>query len=108
MRDDVSYETGRRLANESRYEEAFEVWLPLAKSGDPKAQIGLAKLYLRGDGLEKDYSQGFYWTQKAAEQNNAEAQHYLGRLYRNGDGTRIDPEESEYWFRKAEENGYQR
>lgn len=102
------YRTGRRLANESKYKEAYAVWLPQAVSGDPKAQMGLAKLYLRGDGLARDYVQGFYWTQKAAVQNNPEAQHYLGRLYRNGDGTAPDLEKSAYWFRKAEENGYQK
>jgi hypothetical protein len=106
--DNVSYEIARKLANESKYEEAYEIWLPLAKSGDSKAQMGLAKLFLRGDGVERDYTLGFYWTEKAAQQNNAEAQNYLGRLYRNGDGTSVNLEKSEYWFRKAEENGYRR
>lgn len=101
-----SFEAGRDLANKFKYREAYNIWMSLAQSGDPKSQMGLAKLYLRGDGVEKDYKQGFYWTQKSAEQNNAEAQHYLGMLYKNGDGTDMDLKKSEFWFRKAEENGY--
>jgi uncharacterized protein len=52
--------------------------------GDPHAQYNLGRMYLDGDGAQKDPRRGARWLRLAADKNHMEAQALLGRLYFNG------------------------
>ena len=53
-----------------------------AEAGDPDAELRLASMYYRGEGMEQDYREAAKWYRKAAEQGNAEAQYRLGEIGR--------------------------
>ena len=60
------------------YETAAELGV-----SDADAEYRLAKYYLYGDGVEKDYSIGMDWLIKAVQANHAEAYQWLENTYLN-------------------------
>ena len=63
------------------------------KFADPVSQYLLARKYMRGDGVEKDYAKAAKWFQKAADNNHTKAQFELAKLYLNGLG--VDQNDAE-------------
>jgi len=59
--------------------------------GDVEAQLVLARLYLVGDGVRRDYGKAAEWYGKAAEAGNADAQYALGVLRERGLGIAKSP-----------------
>jgi exopolysaccharide production negative regulator len=60
--------------------------------GDADAQYALARLYLDGDGVEKNVGLAINWLANAAKKQHAEAQAALGELlWRGGDAVRQRP-----------------
>ncbi len=51
---------------------------------DPNAQYNLGRMYLDGDGPQKDPRRGAQWLRLAADKNHMQAQALLGQLYFNG------------------------
>jgi uncharacterized protein len=63
--------------------------------GDADAQYALARLYLDGDGVEKNVGLAINWLATAAKKQHAEAQATLGELlWRGGDEVRQRPARS--------------
>ena len=54
--------------------------------GDPNAQYNLARLYLDGNGVDRDQRQAARWLNLAAEKGHSQAQALLGQLLVNGQG----------------------
>lgn len=76
-----------------------------AKTGDPVAQLKLARAYGRGDGIPQDEDLAAQWYRKAAEQGNAEAQDSLGQFYLTGQGVEQNKQQAVEWFRKSAHQG---
>ena len=72
------------------WEESAAVLETDAQQGIARAQRLLATRYLRGRGVPKNETIGFYWMQLAAQQNYAMAQRSLGDFYENGSGITRD------------------
>ncbi|CBY81047.1 hypothetical protein AO053_09715 [Haemophilus influenzae biotype aegyptius] len=100
------FQQGLTAYEQSDYQTAFKLWLPLAEQGDAQAQGGLGMMYERGLGVKQDYFKAVNWYRKAAEQGDADAQLNLGMMYAIGRGVKQDDVESVKWFRKAAEQGY--
>ena len=83
------------------YGHALKVWLPKAKSGDPKAQTFVGEIFEKGLGLQPNYQTAALWYQKAAAQGDPTAQINLGNLYEKGLGVPKDPKKALEWYRKA-------
>ena len=66
------------------YEKAYQLWRPLAESGDAGAMFDLGVLYWEGQGIPRNRPLAIEWWQRAAQQDVAAAQynvslaHYLG------------------------------
>jgi uncharacterized protein YgiM (DUF1202 family) len=66
------------------YEKAYQLWRPLAESGDAGAMFDLGVLYWEGQGIPRNRPLAIQWWQRAARQDVAAAQynvslaHYLG------------------------------
>jgi TPR repeat protein len=67
---------------------------------DAGAQRNLGIMYVEGEGIPQDITQGVYWLSKAAEQGLAGAQLKLGVLYEKGEGIR-DYVKGYAWFNIA-------
>ena len=95
------------------YKEAFE-WYPkidkqnffsvenitkFAEKGYTKAQLRLADMYRKADGVKRDYNKVIYWHSKAGEQGDIESQLRLADMYISIK----DYGQSIYWYSKAAE-----
>lgn len=76
-----------------------------AKSGDPVAQLKLARAYGRGDGVAQNEEVAAQWYRKAADQGNAEAQDSMGQIYLIGQGVEQNKQQAIAWFRKSAGQG---
>ena len=99
------FQQGLTAYEQSNYQTAFKLWLPLAEQGNAKAQYNLGVMYGNGRGVKQDYFKAVNWYRKAAEQGYAKAQFNLGNMYANGRGVKQDDVEAVKWFRKAAEQG---
>ena len=65
-------------------------------------------MYRKGEGVDKDFEQAFYWYERAANQNFAPAQTSLAYiyLYRKGEGEDEDLEQAFDSYEKAVSQGY--
>lgn len=87
------------------YDAAFALAGPLAAGGDRDTQFGLAWLYDKGLGINRDLEQAAAWYRKAAEQGHPFAQLNLGAMYEYGSGVSQSYEQAFNWYRKAAEQG---
>lgn len=49
-----------------------------ATRGNTRAQLMLAKMYLDGEGVDRNAEQAEYWLNRAAVEGNSETQHCIG------------------------------
>ncbi|HHM2306166.1 TPA: tetratricopeptide repeat protein [Haemophilus influenzae] len=102
------FQQGLTAYEQSNYQTAFKLWLPLAEQGDAQAQGGLGMMYERGLGVKQDDFEAVNWYRKAAEQGDADAQAILGFLYLLGErGVQVNKSLAKEWFGKACDNGNQ-
>lgn len=102
---DNDYEHGTEAFRRGDYQQARDIWAPLAEAGDPRAQFGLGNLYFNGLGLEKNQQAAFDWYLKSARQGYAPAQFYVGNTYKHGHGVIADESSANEWWQKAAEQG---
>lgn len=63
---DEDYEKAQAHYYEFEFKDAAPLFLAAAKKGHPEAQLKLASMYQRGQGVEKNKQQAKYWEKKAA------------------------------------------
>ena len=85
-------------------EAEFDVWLPRALAGDPRAAFMLGRSFAEGTGRWEDFGEAARWFRKAAEAGHGPAQADLARLYGKGLGVPQDYVWSYAWFAAAAEN----
>jgi TPR repeat protein len=75
--------------------------IPLAESGDARAQFNLGVSYKFGNGVEKDLQKSYHWTLKAAENGETRAEVNLASMYVDGAGTPRNVPTAIGWYEKA-------
>ncbi|MBU0753878.1 MAG: sel1 repeat family protein [Planctomycetes bacterium] len=86
----------------------FTRMLEAARRGDSEAQNFVGCAYLNGEGVEKDYKEGFYWFRRGAEQGHVKSFYNLGLSYENGFGVPVNLETAFNWYRLSAEQGFDR
>ena len=84
---------------------AIGALLEVAKKGDAKSQVDLAKAYLSGLGVQQNFVEAAKWYRKAANQGNAESQGELAYMYYKGQGIPQDYAQAAFWARKGADQG---
>ncbi len=87
------------------YEQAMELWRPLAEAGDTEAQAWIGSLYANGEGVATDSAVAFYWYLEAAERGSLQAQANVGALYFMGQGVEKNLDEAVRWLSAAADGG---
>lgn len=85
---------------------AFELYTKAADQGDVDAQFELGICYEKGEGVNKNEEDAFFWLKSAAEQDHAQAQNYVALFYINGHGVAKDEEAALHWFKEAADQAY--
>lgn len=96
-----SYNTGAVYFANGDYATALNIWMPLAKQGNPAAQYSIGLLYDQGKGVNKDSQQALKYFQQAVEQNLPAAQYYLGIKYYAGLGVEKSPRKARQLLTEA-------
>lgn len=107
------YLEGRKAHIKKDIKKAAEFYKKSAELGEVEAQLRIARMYINGDGVEKDDKQGLRWANVCAEKNFLACESLLGYYYYyyKGDGTKKDIKKAIFWYQKAAENNddiYQR
>ncbi len=63
--DEIIFSSGLRAAREGRYQDAFDIWRPLAETGHQQAQRNVAYLMYLGLGVTRDPAQAASWLARA-------------------------------------------
>lgn len=93
------------LAARLVYGDAIADLTKKAEAGEIAAQVELANIFAKGQGVAKDEKEAAKWYLKAAEQGNPEAQLFLGGAYLRGRVFRRDGGEAAKWYLLAAEQG---
>jgi TPR repeat protein len=80
--------------------------LDRAQAGNAQAQLDLAILYAKGEGVAQDYTLAANWFRAAAEQGVARAQYDLGVLYERGRGVAVSYPDAFTWYQRAANSSY--
>jgi TPR repeat protein len=87
--------------NSSDYTTAMRLYRSLADEGNAEAQVAIAIMYGRGEGVPQNYAEAAKWYRKAADQGNFMAQADLGILYEEGRGVPQNYVQAHKWFSLA-------
>jgi len=77
-----------------------------AEAGNADAELQIAILYAKGEGLTQDYAIAAKWFRAAAEHGVVRAQFDLGVLYERGRGVDMDQTEAANWYLRAAKANY--
>ncbi|MCH7693774.1 MAG: sel1 repeat family protein, partial [Proteobacteria bacterium] len=83
------------------YATALAEFRRAAEQGSVVAQINLAAMYYKGQGVPQDDAEAATWYRKAADQGDAVAQNNIGLMYDNGRGVPQDYGAAVKWYRRA-------
>ena len=64
--DEIIFSSGLRAAREGRYQDAFDMWKPLAEAGHQQAQRNVGYLMYLGLGVNRDPAKAASWLARAA------------------------------------------
>jgi TPR repeat protein len=89
------------------YTAAMEKWrLASTFSFSGQAETAIGKLYLYGEGVEKDEEEATKWFIRAADNYDWEGTYYLGMQYKLGVGAPLDYEKAAHYLGMAAIGGY--
>ncbi|CAO3626012.1 unnamed protein product [Mucor hiemalis] len=77
-----------------------------AIQGSAPAQFRLGSMFLKGEEIEINLGQAFYWHHLASQGGHKEAMFHLGWAYRNGLGVAQNNQVSDGWFKRSAKRGY--
>lgn len=82
----LTLEDGRDLMEAGRFTEAYDVFWPLARSGNADAEELIGVMYALGLGVEQDYTRAFEWYLRSSLKGHPGAQSGVGWYYELGLG----------------------
>ncbi len=99
------FQLGQKAFQNGNIEKAINHWRPIASKGNSLAQYKLGVLYEKGNGVDQNSAESFYWWKLAASNGHARSQYHLGILYYQGKGTEKNFDNAASWIKKSAENG---
>lgn len=88
------------------YQKAFALWSNEATNQNDQAMANLGIMYLKGEGLAKDFLKAKEWFEKAIEYENDSAYYNLALMYQSSIGVDEDMPKALEFFEKAAQKGH--
>lgn len=79
----------------------FKTALARANAGEPEAQLEVSLMYLRGNGVKQNDTEGANWCKQAAFKGLPAAQRTYGMMLRDGAAVNRNPAQGREWLEKA-------
>ena len=87
-----------------RDHEALDCYIVAARAGDATAQTAVGLTFYQGrESVPQNYTQAFFWLQKAADQGVYAAQRTVAEMYTAGQGTNRDATLAAIYTKRADE-----
>lgn len=102
----LQFKLGEYYEKEGDYTKAVEWYRKSAAADCTEAQVGLAMLYLNGQGVEQKEFEMAKLLDRAAELGNADAQFWVAKLYEEGIVHEENKGKAIEWYRKAANQGH--
>lgn len=99
--DNENIKRGEELANEGRYQEAYDIFLKESQLGNPKGSHDIGVMYEDGIGFDKNIDEALKWFEKAANKGYIDGMLKM-RYYAYIKG---DYKQCHFWGLKAAEAG---
>jgi len=87
------------------YAKAFEIYMPLARQGEARAQLSVGVIFYIGQGVTQNYEEAAKWFVYSGRQGNALAQNMIGEMHDQGLGVPQDYTTAAKWYRLSAEQG---
>ena len=94
---DMLVKTADDCRSSGRYIDAYNMYKRPSEIGHAGAQYGIGVMYLEGNGLQKDVTEGLKWITISADQGYEEAQKCLYRFYSGQEGHEPNYSEAIKW-----------
>lgn len=88
------------------FAEVYNIYLEVAKQGDPDGIAELGFCYQCGIGVEKNIIKARELYQKSAEKNSNRGEYYLAGLYAKEKDLDLNGNKAFYWYKRAAEHGH--
>lgn len=98
-------DSGIAAYNNGDYATAYGELRSYAEGGHPFAAYLLGRMYLAGQGVARNQTEGIKWLRRAAEEGEPDAVLQLAARYENGVGVPQSDEEAFKWYQKAANRG---
>ncbi len=102
--DDPRVKEGFAAYQAGDFKKAYDIWLPLAETGNAEAQFRIAGLRMFGRGVDKDYQLAIIWLHHSSEQDHVRSFTNLGYLHDQGLGTPINRVKARIFYELAAKN----
>ncbi len=91
------------ILNTSDYDTEAVAWYrKAAELDDPAGAYSLGKMYLRGEGIEKNEEKALYWISQAARKDYVPALRFFANAYQLGElGLTVDTDKAKRWEDRA-------
>lgn len=88
------------------FETALNIWQQESEKNNDQAMTNIGLMYLKGEGVCKDYTLAKQWFEKASSYDNASANFNLALMYQTKIGVDEDIKKATKYFRKAVEKNH--
>lgn len=89
------------------YERAISLWTEEVEHKNDQAMTNLGLMYLKGEGVTKDFTQAREWFERASEYGNDSANYNLALMYQTKLGVEEDEDIAVDYFRRAVRKNHQ-
>lgn len=89
------------------FDKAHALWIEEAKTNNDQAMANLGLMYLKGEGVSKDYVSAKEWFERASEFENDSANYNLALMYQSSIGVSEDTPKAIEYFRRAVKQNHQ-
>jgi len=89
------------------YAKALDLYLQVARQGNPRAQFVVGGMYYKGQGTDPDHRQAFVWLLKAADRgvSSPESLAIIGSMYLQGTTVPQNYQEARKYLQQAADQG---
>ena len=97
----MSHKEALKAYRAKDYDTALSIWNEQAQLKNDQAMANLGLMYLKGEGVDKDFFKAKEWFEKGSSYGNDSANYNLALMYQGAIGIPEDNEKAIFYFRQA-------
>lgn len=103
----MSHKEALKAYRAKDYDTAYNIWIKEVELENDQAMANIGLMYLRGEGVDKDFTKAKEWFEKSAVYDNDSGTYNLALMYQSKIGVDEDIEKAIDYFRIAVKKNHQ-